>query len=472
MGFPLPSDFITITPWASTATYPVGSDPWQVTATKVAPGYSYFTPGVAPGAQELNYILNRDISQTNTALGNVYTSMESLSTLGQYWPFSRIGETVSATDMVVRDCVWNSYLGRWLYWVDQVDSSAHSLTFQSVSGQTFYGSTTTTTLTSISGIGVNPTNGHMVLYEGNQLKFYLSTDGDTWTQGSGTPVAPFNSTGSGTHIPDYTVPLSSFIIYSPQGGGRFYLFQTFFNNGTSNYFIEVCRQDATALSSSSTWTNITTLFPGTFTTNDANIPEIRAVSTPDGIFVCGFAADGSFQQLTVAVDFLSGLDVVVNNTLNTLPFALIEAFCGPCWAAEEGVISLVVTETSSPHTSKVISMNPANLFTSTSVPWTVDYTFHTLSVVGGDLACCGNLYTLAASVAGGSNHAELYISAGRSSWALAGNFEDAVNGLGDSDNVLPTRIVCNGNQLMVVMERHVLLCQPQGVPALACPKAL
>lgn len=47
-----------ISPFAQTVNYPSGSQPWSNTPTKVNPNYTYFTPGQAPSAQELNYLFN------------------------------------------------------------------------------------------------------------------------------------------------------------------------------------------------------------------------------------------------------------------------------------------------------------------------------------------------------------------------------------------------------------------------------
>jgi hypothetical protein len=63
-----------IIPFAAGTNYPVGANPWNATPLKVAPGYSYFTPGLAPSAQELNYLFNQRDGQLASATAGVLTS--------------------------------------------------------------------------------------------------------------------------------------------------------------------------------------------------------------------------------------------------------------------------------------------------------------------------------------------------------------------------------------------------------------
>jgi hypothetical protein len=61
-------------PFAAPATYPAGSQPWSATATNDQPGYPYFTPGVPPAAQEMNYLLQdnkNDAQNLQNILGHI-----------------------------------------------------------------------------------------------------------------------------------------------------------------------------------------------------------------------------------------------------------------------------------------------------------------------------------------------------------------------------------------------------------------
>lgn len=70
-----PQGLQTIFPFAPAgANYPAGANPWSATATNDAPGYGYFTPGVPPAAQEMNYLMGGNKSDAQN-LQNVIGHM-------------------------------------------------------------------------------------------------------------------------------------------------------------------------------------------------------------------------------------------------------------------------------------------------------------------------------------------------------------------------------------------------------------
>jgi hypothetical protein len=60
--------------WSAAGTnYPAGAPAWSSTATNVAPGYTYFTPGLPFAAQELNSILNTITTRATDKTGDTIT---------------------------------------------------------------------------------------------------------------------------------------------------------------------------------------------------------------------------------------------------------------------------------------------------------------------------------------------------------------------------------------------------------------
>src|ERR1700687_4787987 len=75
--------------WAPETNYPISGNPWSNTATKVQPGYDFFTPGVPVSAQELNWVFNGFSQTVATAVssapanwGDVTSSAIAIGTAG------------------------------------------------------------------------------------------------------------------------------------------------------------------------------------------------------------------------------------------------------------------------------------------------------------------------------------------------------------------------------------------------------
>ena len=87
-------------PWGN-STYPAGGNPWNGLPTDVKPAYTYFTPGLPPSAQEMNYLF-----------GSLYTAAVSSTQIGlaNYSP----QYTLSAAGDGPYAATWDGVGGRWL----------------------------------------------------------------------------------------------------------------------------------------------------------------------------------------------------------------------------------------------------------------------------------------------------------------------------------------------------------------------
>lgn len=90
--------------WASTANYPSGSNPWNGQPTKVAPGYTFVTPGVPVAAQEFNFELN----------GAYLAAAAGVSVPGASWgPSVNPTGPIGVTTEVLSAAVWSDLSHSW-----------------------------------------------------------------------------------------------------------------------------------------------------------------------------------------------------------------------------------------------------------------------------------------------------------------------------------------------------------------------
>lgn len=96
--------------WATPTTlFPVSGNPWSATVVGASPGYAYFTPGIPPAAQEINYEFNLFTSQLQK-LYNWTTAMG----LANWTPWSVVGWAPSALGWNWQNQYWQSYYGQFV----------------------------------------------------------------------------------------------------------------------------------------------------------------------------------------------------------------------------------------------------------------------------------------------------------------------------------------------------------------------
>jgi len=103
--------------WSLTQNYPAGANPWNGTATKVLPGYTFFTPGVAPSAQEFDYAFNA-FGETDVLLGSI--------SVNQWTPIQPVGTMSSGSSTTLDMMAWDPNNTFWV-------SASHSSGEYSVS---------------------------------------------------------------------------------------------------------------------------------------------------------------------------------------------------------------------------------------------------------------------------------------------------------------------------------------------------
>jgi len=208
-------------PWANGTNYPSGSYGWSGQPIKVTPAYSYFTPSpqFAPSAEEFNALLN----QRDLALLDLYGRIGQLDGTNFGPP--------TAQSQTLTGIVWSAFGGYWLAlnasgidntvycsvdgrsWstngggatlghpplsiaVRASDGVAIACTATSGSGQVYVLAPDTPGWTANAGPGYSVSGFWPVsatVYDGSFVvatsngHFYTSTNGSTWTTGTGTP---------------------------------------------------------------------------------------------------------------------------------------------------------------------------------------------------------------------------------------------------------------------------------------------
>lgn len=158
-----------MTPWANTTVYPAGGNPWNTQVTKVAPNYTYFTPGQVPAAEELNYILNARDVVVNAAVAS------SINFGAQVDPS---GFTT------VRSATYDPFKGLWLLGGGTNPALAFNYGGDSTLWATGALGTPGSGGYSVVSLDVSPAGANYLatVYNGSTIKDYYSTDhGATWT---------------------------------------------------------------------------------------------------------------------------------------------------------------------------------------------------------------------------------------------------------------------------------------------------
>ena len=453
MSFPPLTAFSGLTQWATTANYPAGTEPWAASPTKVAPGYTYLTPGVSPGATELNSLFSEWTAGINTGSGGSGLLAQFAPTLGQYWPWSGVGYSPSGSDQLLNEAVWDSVNSQWIY-LATVAATGAPIVFRSPDGSHITAAGTTNAgFNLLAGVAVEPSAGTIVVYDMQLPQFRYSTDmGNTFSTGSST--LPSSANWSGV-VPS---PWSSFMVYFL---GNFYLIACTYLSG--NYSVKMWTAPAFGYGGSTVWTDRTSSLPSSFGGTTTTAPKFRYCVTGGALVVAASGLSAGGVKIAAI-----GTPTVVTDVSTNLPFPsgfAPNALNGLVYSAIEDRV--VLSAGGSTGGSQLVSMPSATLFTTSSTGWTSDYTF-TNAFVGGDLACCGALYfqTVPAGVTPGALHpvANCYVGTSRAAWGLANNYGGTVAQFGGSDYAAPGKIVCNGNQLLSTMQKHYLVTSPQGLP--------
>ncbi len=463
MGFPGLIPFaLTPTQWATVTTYPSSADPWSVTNTKVTPGYSYFTPGVAPAAQEFNELFNSWTGDYNDIALRTKQLASFTPSLGQYFPFTGIGATFGGVHQPITGAVWDNYNLQWLYSIHAaIGATNFPYVYRSVDGSVFASSTTTSAnQIGLGGIAVEPDAGIIVIWDEYALNFYFSIDaGDTFT-------ANISSLPSVLAYQNKGLPKMSHLLYM---GGDFYLITTMFNSGPFWTF-HVWSAPATGYNASTVWTDrtsvVTAAVPG-LAGNSLTIPVIYPVVVNDDtiFFTTNFKLATGGLKAAAIFSPVSAVDVKTN-----LPFPagdLPTQGNGVCYSDAEDLI--VVSYYDQTHNkSKIVSIPATSIGSTASNAWTAEHTFIN-SFAFGDLACCGGLYfqalpasTLPEQTLNFSN--QLAISYDKRFWGLSMNWRQVVSQMADSDFAQLPQIYCNGNQVFGLSLRHWLSSDYQGLP--------
>lgn len=145
-----------ITPWAPGASYPAGALPWSATAIKTPPAYTYFTPGVPPGAQEMNSIFNG--ITVNLEADRVCAIAAAIA---NWSPLATAGTILSSS--TIRAMKWDPFNQRWIVGLSL--SGGLITAFQSYDGGSSWNSFAVgwpASGAAVFALATNPTTGDVV----------------------------------------------------------------------------------------------------------------------------------------------------------------------------------------------------------------------------------------------------------------------------------------------------------------------
>ncbi len=463
MSFPpvLPAPALPVQ-WATTTNYPAGGNPWNGTATKDVPGYSYFTPGVAPSGQELNSLFNTITGDYTSATSTLVTAVNALAqfspSLGQNYPYSGIADTESSIDQAVTNAYWDPYNYVWIYWAYNLEVTSAPLIHFLIGGNyKLDTATTSTTTTRIGGVATEP-GKIIVLWDGDDTVFKFSVNGGN-TFNPSTAIMPTEL--ANLSFAQIGPSWESLVTYF---NGNFY-FMTSSSHGVSGsqYTARLFYAPSSGYSATTVWVDITSSLPTGFLGQSTDPPLFRVVvangklvyakqqNVLHQIALLGITTPTTLFDMTVNLPFPGGFDP--------------ESLCGLCYSDLEDRLVLSVNEVAS--ASKLLSMPSATIITTTGSGWTIDHAF-TNPFTSGDLACTGAMYfqTVPSGTAPGifGSFSSLYIGVSRINWGLAPGWASVVGQLSDSDSIAPIQFLCNGNQCLGLMTKHWVASSFQSLP--------
>lgn len=368
-----------IVPWAQTANFPAGGNPWSGTPTKVAPAYTFFTPNQPPSAQELNYILNaRDI-----ALASVSAS-SALDTASNWGP---VAFDSSGSARNVQGAAYDPCYGRWLAVCYTTTASIIESHDMKVWDTLSVGSLPNNTFTP-SGMSVYPTTGTIMYFQSgagpttNLVRVTVPA-----ASASGTRVA---TSQSWAQRGGATMNLAAMAYFYGANTPAMYIFGVSgYSAGSTSAFSGFAAVDAGS-DGAGTWTDLHTSLPGTFASGTHLISKIEIAQSANTMVVALCGDLPGLNPLPGGNSFL--MSVAANGTMADVTPSFIGSSLsirGVAYSVADGLWGIVTTENS-------ISPTHASLYVSPDlVNWTLVATIS--NTVGIALAVVRNAWAVLTS---------------------------------------------------------------------------
>lgn len=192
--------------WSLASLYPSGANPWSSSATKTAPPYNFYTPGVPSGAQEDNFILH--------SLGEQSSLVASVP-LGQLTPTETVSTLTGGGSTTLDQMAYNEGGGLWF----AVTHSTPNLLASPDNGSSWTSVATPASQVNAMGFfsplgagnntSYTPLSGVLILGGSNNVFFYNAASGALVDSGSSQGVT-FNSGGVAFGLPTSTAAVFGF----------------------------------------------------------------------------------------------------------------------------------------------------------------------------------------------------------------------------------------------------------------------